>query len=78
MTNLEKYKNAFAEAFEAELDSVEAYEFGKTQGWDSIGHMSLVTALEDAFEIEFEPEDILAIRSFASGKELLQSKGIEF
>ena len=78
MTNLEKYKNAFAEAFEAELDSVEAYEFGKTQGWDSIGHMSLVAALEDAFGIELEPEEILEIRSFDSGKELLQRRGVEF
>lgn len=78
MTNQEKYVNAFAEAFEAEPESVAAYVFGTTEGWDSIGHMSLVAALEDAFGIELEPEEILEIRSFASGKELLQKKGIEF
>ena len=76
MTNMEKYRNAFAEAFEAEPDSVDTFVFRKTEAWDSIAHMSLVAALEDAFSIELEPEEIMAITSFQSGMDVIRGKGI--
>lgn len=78
MTNLEKYRQAFIEAFEANENEVENYVFGETEGWDSIGHMSLIVALEDAFGVEFEPEEIMTIRSFENGKEVLTNKGVTF
>lgn len=78
MTNLEKYRQAFVEAFEANEGEVEKFAFGETEGWDSIGHMSLIVALEEAFGIEFEPEEIMTIRSFENGKEVLGQKGIIF
>ena len=78
MTNYEKYKAAFAEAFEADPDVVESFEFLKAEGWDSIGHMALIALLEQSFDIEFSPEEILSITSFNAGKELLSQKGISF
>ena len=56
MDNLEKYINAFVEAFEADKNSVASFKREDTEQWDSIGHMKLMVALEDKFEIEFEPE----------------------
>lgn len=32
--------------------------------WDSIGTINLITALEDAFDIEFEDEEILELLNF--------------
>ena len=78
MTNIEKYTKAFAQAFEAQEDQVKGYTFGQTEGWDSIGHMSLVVALEDAFGVEFEPDDMLALTSYEAGLEVLKKKGIQF
>lgn len=78
MTNLEKYKQAFAEAFEAEPEKVVSFVFRETEQWDSIGHMSLVVALEDAFGKELEPDEMMAITSFQKGIEVLRNKGIEF
>lgn len=78
MTNYEKYVNAFAEAFEADPEAVKEYAMGVTAGWDSIGHMSLIAALEDGFEIELEPDEMLGINSFETGMEVLSKKGIEF
>ena len=77
MTNLEKYKQAFAEAFEIEPEEAIAFVYKATERWDSIGHMALIASLEDQFEIEFEPDEILAIQSFESGKEILRKKNID-
>lgn len=78
MTNIEKYRQAFADAFEIEPEMADGYVFRKSEGWDSIGHMSLVAAFEDAFGIELEPDEMMAITSFPSGMEMLKKKGIEF
>lgn len=77
MTNLEKYTGIFQSAFETE-GAVENFCFGSTPEWDSIGHMCLITALEDAFEVEFEPEEIVKVSSYAEGIEVLKKKGIDF
>ena len=72
MDNLEKYKAAFKEAFEIEDDVIKdelAYE--SIPEWDSVGHMRLMAALEDAFDIMLETEDILDFGTFAKGKEIL-------
>ena len=46
MTNLEKYKEVFAEALELEFDKInESLEYSKTPEWDSVGHMNLITML---------------------------------
>lgn len=76
MTNREKYIEAFQTAFETETD-VEEFQFKVTEEWDSIGHMILVTTLEETFEITLEPEEIVALSSFENGIEILKKKGIE-
>lgn len=76
MTNREKYIAVFQSAFETEAD-VEEFQFKITQEWDSIGHMILVTTLEETFGITIEPEEIIALSSFQNGLEILRSKGIE-
>ena len=58
----EKYRNAFAEAFEADVNEAECFVFRETAGWDSIGHMSLIVTLQETFDIEAEPEEILTLR----------------
>ena len=72
MDNLEKYKAAFKEAFEIEDDVIKdelAYE--SIPEWHSVGHMRLMAAVEDAFDIMLETEDILDFGTFAKGKEIL-------
>lgn len=77
MNNMEKYQNAFAEAFEVEPEASVNFVYRETEQWDSIGHMSLIAALEDAFSVEMEPEEILAVISYEAGLEVLRKKGIE-
>lgn len=78
MTNIEKYKNAFVEGLEIEMNEVENAVMGECDRWDSIGQMSLIALLEDAFELEFEPDEIMAFTSYSAGIEILKNHKIEF
>lgn len=44
--------------------------------WDSLGHMNLVTELEDEFRLQFEVDEITEMSSAGKIIEILQSKGV--
>ena len=72
MTNLEKYVKAFSEALEIAESEVPSLVYGESDGWDSVGHMSLIAALEDTFDIMVDMDDIIDLSSFEKGKEILR------
>jgi acyl carrier protein len=79
MTNLEKYEQAFCESLELTKEQLIGLEYQQVPSWDSVGHMGLVAALEDAFDIMMDTDDIIDLNSFEKGKELLSANyGIEF
>ena len=80
MTNLEKYNNAFIETFEITEDQLSGLKYQDIPAWDSVGHMSLIAALEDAFDIMMDTDDIIDFNSYEKGKELLAKAdyGVEF
>lgn len=78
MTNQEKYTNAFVETFEITPADTEALKYQDIPAWDSVGHMTLVTALEEAFDIMMDTEDIIDMSSFEKGKEILAKYDVEF
>ena len=77
MTNQEKYLNAFVEALEVTPDEAPALVYGESKAWDSVGHMTLVAALEDAFDVMLEMDDIVDLSSFEKGKEILRKYDVE-
>lgn len=79
MNNLEKYKNIFSEALDIGLEAVnEDLVFSKTAEWDSVGHMNLITMIEDGFSILLEQDDMLEFTSFEKGKKILNKYGVLF
>ena len=72
MTNLEKYRNAFVEGLGVSAEQVDGLTFQSVPEWDSIGHMGLIAALEEAFDIVFDTDDIVDFSSFEKGKEILK------
>ena len=80
MSNLEKYNNAFIETFEITEDQLPELKYQSIEAWDSVGHMSLVAALEDAFDIMLDTDDIIDFSSYEKGKEILAKSdyGVEF
>jgi acyl carrier protein len=49
---------------------------GDIDAWDSLGHVNIITAIEDEFDIEISPEEIGEIQSVGDIKKLLASKDI--
>ena len=78
MSNLEKYDNAFTESFEITKEQLRGLEYQAIQAWDSVGHMGLVAALEDAFDIMMDTDDIIDLSSYEKGKEILGKYDVEF
>lgn len=72
MENIKKYNNAFVEVFGAKIEDMND-NYGKetVEEWDSVHQLSLISELEEAFDIMFDPEDIMEMTSYAKGKELL-------
>jgi acyl carrier protein len=44
--------------------------------WDSVAHLQLVVAIEDAFSIRLSPADVMDLTSYALAVEILQRHGI--
>jgi acyl carrier protein len=72
MTNKEKYDQVFIDSFSINADQLnENLVYQSVQQWDSIGHMGMVAALEEAFDIMMETDDIIDFGSYNKGIELL-------
>ena len=80
MNNLEKYTQLFVDTFGITAEEVPGLKYQGIEAWDSVGHMSLISAIEDAFDIMMETDDIIEFNSFEKGKELLSKPeyGVEF
>lgn len=79
MSNLEKYNQAFMNAFEIGEDQLADLKYQDIEAWDSVGHMQLVAELEDAFDIMMDTDDIIDLGSYEKGKEILSGEeyGVE-
>jgi acyl carrier protein len=79
MTNIEKYAQVFVEAFSVNKDQLnEKFVYQCVPAWDSVGHMGLIAALEDAFDIMMETDDIIDFSSYTKGIETLTKYNVEF
>ena len=70
------YYSIFQRVFNATLADVPSMEYKITEGWDSVGHMSLIVELEKEFGISIKPEDFMKIDSVDHGLEILRSYGL--
>ena len=79
MDNKEKYKSIFIESLAIDRSKFnENIKYNEIPEWDSIGHMTLMSGLEDGFNIAIETDDIVDFSSFKKGLEILERHKIEF
>ena len=78
MNNIEVYKKCFSESLSIPNDGIENLEYNSIAEWDSIGHMSLISELEEKFKISIDTDDIVDFSSFAKGKEILKKYKVKF
>jgi acyl carrier protein len=77
MNNREKYDALFIDTFMLEAEELNGLKYQEVPSWDSVGHMQLMTALEESFGIELDIDDIIEFSSYEMGKTILRKYSIE-
>ncbi len=78
MSNKEKYTDIFSKSLSIEKSSInENLKYNEIPEWDSIGHMTLMSGLEEGFGITLETDDIVDFSSFKKGIEILKKYKID-
>lgn len=77
MKNIEKYKKVFSESLSLDNQNIENLKYNEIPEWDSIGHMTLMSGLEETFNISLETDDIVDFSSFKKGIEILKKYKVD-
>jgi acyl carrier protein len=78
MNNKEKYNKVFVDCFSVAEDVLNKnFTYQCVAAWDSVGHMGMIAALEDAFDIMMETEDIIEFGSYTIGIDKLKKYGVD-
>ena len=78
MSNLSNYKDTFKEALGLDAQTeLEKLEYNQIPEWDSIGHMTLMSELEEGFDISIDTDDIIDFSSFKKGIQILKKYKVD-
>ena len=73
MSNKQKYQDIFIKSLSINSDKFnENIKYNEIPEWDSIGHMTLMSGLEEGFGITMDTDDIVDFSSFQKGIEILK------
>ena len=73
MDNKEKYQSIFVKSLALNENKFnENIKYNEVSEWDSIGHMTLMSGLEEGFGITMETDDIVEFSSYKKGIEILK------
>ena len=79
MKNKDKYINIFIESLSIDKKKFsEKLKYNDIPEWDSINHMTLMSGLEEEFNISLETDDIVDFSSFKKGIDILKKYKITF
>ena len=69
----DKIFNVFVDALELPANADKStLLYNETKGWDSLGHMRLVAAMEESFDCMLDTDDILDMSSFPKAVAIVQ------
>ena len=75
MDTLEKVIEIVAETCDVEKSEVnENSTVGDFPAWDSVGHLSILSSVEEAFDISFEPEEMMEMEDVKDIAEAVKQK----
>jgi acyl carrier protein len=46
------------------------------EAWDSVGHMALIAAVEDEFDVQFDTDQVIDMSSFKVAVDMLRGFGV--
>ena len=69
----DKVYNVFVDVLElSEGADKSTLLYNETKGWDSLGHMRLVAAMEETFDCMLDTDDILDMSSYTKAVAIVQ------
>ena len=72
-----RLEEVFGEVFKLPPEKVtDALAPEDVKGWDSLGHLGLIDALESAFGVRFEDGDLTEMENVGKIKEILRLRGV--
>jgi acyl carrier protein len=78
MTNKDKYEKVFIKCFGLDKSKLKKdVKYNSVPKWDSVGHMSMIAKLEEAFNISMEMDDIIDFSSYKIGIRILKKYKIK-
>ena len=79
MSNKKKYRDIFIQSLSIDEKKFnEKIKYNEISEWDSIGHMTLMSGLEEKFSISMDTDDVVDFSSFEKGIEILEKYGVKF
>lgn len=78
MDNKQKYQDVFIKSLSIDKSKFSTkLKYNEIPEWDSIGHMTLISGLEESFGISIETDDIIDFSSYNKGVEILQKYNVK-
>jgi acyl carrier protein len=77
MAAVETLYQTFATSLKIPRDQVtDDLSYNSVPQWDSVAHMALVVAIEEAFEVMLDTDDIIDMSSVALARQILTKYGV--
>jgi acyl carrier protein len=70
-----KLREVFVEALDLDGDvDVKNLKYRDIEAWDSVGHMALVAAIADEFDVRFDPDQVIDMSSFKVAEDMIKER----
>jgi acyl carrier protein len=77
MTLIDEIKEVFLTEFGIPADEFSSsLAYGSIPEWDSASHMVIITALEERFDIMFDPDEVVELSTVDQIEAALKAKGV--
>ncbi|GAA1650536.1 acyl carrier protein [Catellatospora bangladeshensis] len=74
----ERLRTVFADALQLPPGTdVDQLKYRDIEQWDSLGHMTLVAAIEDEFGVQLDTDQVIDLSSFKVAADMLRDAGVD-
>ena len=67
----EKLNQVFSDVFDEEITVTDETTASDIDGWDSLTHITLISEVEDTFDIKFAMKDVLAMQNVGQKADII-------
>ena len=71
----DKLNEVFSDVFDEDITVTEATTAADIEEWDSLTHITLISEVEDAFDIKFSMKDVLGMKNVGEMADIIAKNG---